>query len=348
MQHYYHSVRLDMDKCKGCTTCLKRCPTEAIRIRNNRASILNERCIDCGECIKVCANHAKVAVTDPLESIKRFKYPIALPAPTLYAQFQGVHQPEPIIASLFRLGFVDVFEVARAAEIVSYAISRAMREEDHPKPVISSACPAILRLIQVSFPALLDNVIDFVSPMEAAAKIAKEEYAQKHGVDKADVGVFFITPCAAKMTAIRNPLGHSTSAVNWREINYRKEPGQLVRDSLAHVAMGADAVCYFQWRQSKAGAEKFHSAMVPHAGEDSAVFRDVCELGADLNKLSDEGILGSRLAKSRVAVVFDYESEWATEHTATPTQHVHHVDEPLAWFRALADQGVTADVVPEP
>lgn len=141
-------------------------------------------------------------------------------------------------------------------------------------------------------------------------------------------------------------MEHSTSAVNWREINYRKEHGQLVRDSLAHVAMGADAVCYFQWRQSKAGAEKFHSAMVPHAGEDSAVFRDVCELGADLNKLSDEGILGSRLAKSRVAVVFDYESEWATEHTATPTQHVHHVDEPLAWFRALADQGVTADVVP--
>ena len=141
-------------------------------------------------------------------------------------------------------------------------------------------------------------------------------------------------------------MEHSTSAVNWREINYRKEPGQLVRDSLAHVAMGADAVCYFQWRQSKAGAEKFHSAMVPHAGEDSAVFRDVCELGADLNKLSDEGILGSRLAKSRVAVVFDYESEWATEHTATPTQHVHHVDETLAWFRALADQGVTADVVP--
>ena len=214
MQHYYHSVRLDMDKCKGCTTCLKRCPTEAIRIRNNRASILNERCIDCGECIKVCANHAKVAVTDPLESIKRFKYPIALPAPTLYAQFQGVHQPEPIIASLFRLGFVDVFEVARAAEIVSYAISRAMREEDRPKPVISSACPAILRLIQVSFPALLDNVIDFVSPMEAAAKIAKEEYAQKHGVDKADVGVFFITPCAAKMTAVKSPVGQEKSHVD--------------------------------------------------------------------------------------------------------------------------------------
>ena len=141
-------------------------------------------------------------------------------------------------------------------------------------------------------------------------------------------------------------MEHSTSAVNWRPANYRKEPGQLVRDSLAHVAMGADAVCYFQWRQSKAGAEKFHSAMVPHTGEDSAVFRDVCELGADLNALADNGLLGTKLAKSKVAVVFDYESEWASEHTATPTQKVHHVDEPLQWFRALADHGVTADVVP--
>ena len=141
-------------------------------------------------------------------------------------------------------------------------------------------------------------------------------------------------------------MEHSTSAVNWRPVNYRKEPGQLVRDSLAHVAMGADAVCYFQWRQSKAGAEKFHSAMVPHTGEDSTVFRDVCELGADLNTLADNGLLGTKLAKSKIAVVFDYESEWATEHTATPTQKVHHVDEPLQWFRALADHGVTADVVP--
>ena len=141
-------------------------------------------------------------------------------------------------------------------------------------------------------------------------------------------------------------MENSASAVNWRPINFRKEPGQLVRDALAHLAMGADAICFFQWRQSKAGAEKFHSAMLPHAGEDSQVYRDVCELGADLNKLADEGLLGTRLVKSKVAVVFDYQSQWATEHTATPTQKVHHVTEPFAWFRALADHGVTADVVP--
>ncbi|PST48804.1 beta-galactosidase [Bifidobacterium callitrichos] len=157
---------------------------------------------------------------------------------------------------------------------------------------------------------------------------------------------------AASLTdgvARKNPwflMEHSTSSVNWRPINYRNEPGELVRDSLAHLAMGADAICYFQWRQSKAGAEKWHSAMVPHAGADSQVFRDVCELGADLGKLADEGLLGTKLLKSKVAVVFDYESQWATEHTATPSQNVRHWTEPLDWFRSLADTGVTADVVP--
>ncbi|KAB7788414.1 beta-galactosidase [Bifidobacterium leontopitheci] len=141
-------------------------------------------------------------------------------------------------------------------------------------------------------------------------------------------------------------MEHSTSAVNWRPINYRAEPGSVVRDSLAQVAMGADAICYFQWRQSKAGAEKWHSSMVPHAGADSQIFRDVCELGVDLGRLSEAGVLGTKLDKAKVAVVFDYESEWATEHTATPSQQVRHWTEPLDWFRALADNGITADVVP--
>lgn len=141
-------------------------------------------------------------------------------------------------------------------------------------------------------------------------------------------------------------MEHSTSAVNWRPINYRKEPGQLVRDSLAHLAFGADAICYFQWRQSRAGAEKFHSAMLPHAGKNSQIFSDVCELGEDLRLLSEQGLVGSTLAKSSIAIVYDYQSEWATEHNATPSQEVRHWTEPLDWFRALIDLGVRADVVP--
>ena len=213
-ERYFHSVSLDADKCRGCTNCLKRCPTEAIRIRNNKAVIIAANCIDCGECIRVCPHHAKVAMTDPLSIIDGFEYRIALPAPALYTQFPQIHKSDKIIASLYKLGFDEVFEVARAAEVISYAISRTLINEDRPRPVISSACPAVLRLIQQKYPSLLDNVIDVISPMEAAARIAKEEFSKAHNVPVEKIGAFFISPCAAKLSDVRSPLGIDKSAVD--------------------------------------------------------------------------------------------------------------------------------------
>ena len=126
-QKFFHSVRLDKEKCKGCTNCLKRCPTEAIRVRGGRAHIINERCIDCGECIRVCDYHAKYAQTDPLASINRFKYKIALPAPSLYGQFKHLISASQVLEGLLKLGFDDVFEVAEGADIVTRAIRERMR-----------------------------------------------------------------------------------------------------------------------------------------------------------------------------------------------------------------------------
>ncbi len=213
-QKRFHSVRLEGDKCRGCTNCLKRCPTEAIRVRGGRAHIIDERCIDCGECIRVCGYHAKVAVTDPLSAISKFKYKIALPAPSLYGQFASLKSISQVLNGLKQMGFDDVFEVARGADVVSRAIRDRLKNPDIPRPVISSACPAIVRLIQVRFPDLLDHIVDVRQPMEVAAMIARREFVRKNGVKPEEVGCFFITPCPAKVTAIRNPIGHDESAVD--------------------------------------------------------------------------------------------------------------------------------------
>ncbi len=214
MNKAYHSVRLEKERCMGCTTCLKRCPTEAIRVRDGRAHIIDELCIDCGECIRVCPHHAKVALTDPFDSIQRFPYRIALPAPSLYGQFKSLGSINRALTGLRRLGFDAVFEVARGADVVSRALIERLKRPNVPKPLISAACPAIVRLIQARFPDLIDHVVDIRQPMEVAALMAKREFCQQHGVAPEEVGCFFITPCPAKMTAIRSPIGHEKSALD--------------------------------------------------------------------------------------------------------------------------------------
>ncbi|MYT75715.1 MULTISPECIES: beta-galactosidase [unclassified Streptomyces] len=139
-------------------------------------------------------------------------------------------------------------------------------------------------------------------------------------------------------------MEHSTSAVNWQPVNLPKQPGELARDSLLHVAHGADAVCFFQWRQSRAGAEKYHSAMVPHAGEDSELFRSVVALGRTLERLAP--IAGSEREPARVAVLFDWDSWWAGELDSHPTSRLDYHREALDWYTALFRLGVRADIVP--
>ncbi len=215
MHNYEHSVLLDEDKCTGCTTCLRHCPTEAIRIKDGRAFINNERCIDCGECIRVCPHKAKKAVCGSLDNMKRFKWKIALPAPTLYGQFDNLDDVDYVLNGLLKIGFDDVYEVSKAAELVSGYTRQYLKLEGVIKPAISSACPVVLRLISLRFPSLDEHIIHMLPPMEIAAKLAKEKALAEHPELKPeDVGVCFISPCPAKASYVKNGFAEYASAVD--------------------------------------------------------------------------------------------------------------------------------------
>lgn len=202
---YQHSVSLEVDKCKGCTTCLKRCPTEAIRIRDGHAVIQSDRCIDCGECIRVCPYKAKKAIHDSLSCLSRFRYKVALPAPSLYGQFDRLDNIGYIIRGLKDLGFDDVFEVACAAELVSAYTRLYIKRSDVKKPVISSACPTITRMISMNYPDLCENLMPILPPVDIAAYLARQKAKEEHPeLSDDDIGIIFISPCPAKVSYVKN------------------------------------------------------------------------------------------------------------------------------------------------
>ncbi len=214
MDKFYHSVRLDPELCKGCINCIKRCPTQAIRVRNGKAQINGKFCIDCGECIRVCPHHAKHAVYDKLDVMKRYKYTVALPAPSLYGQFNNLDDVNVVLHALLLMGFDDVFEVSAAAELVSEATREYLTEHRECSPIISTACPSVIRLIRVRFPNLIPHLLPLKPPIEIAAMLAVERAMERTGLKREEIGICFISPCPSKATYVKEPLGSERSEVD--------------------------------------------------------------------------------------------------------------------------------------
>lgn len=241
------TVKLDEDKCKGCITCMRRCPTEAIRVRDGKAHIHYDLCIACGECVRVCPHHAKKPVYDDLSLVNSFKYTIALPSPSLYGQFNNLTDINYVLTGLKRIGFDDVIEVSSGAELVSEATRKILSSGQIKKPAISSACPAIVELISIRFHELMDHLMPVLAPVDVAAKIARKKAKEETGLSDEEIGIFFVSPCPAKVYAVRNELGvnHrlidgvlSQSEVYFKLVdvmNKIKEPENLAKSGIVGI-----------------------------------------------------------------------------------------------------------------
>ncbi len=200
-------VYLDSAKCNGCVNCMKKCPTEAIRVRGGKAAIMYERCIGCGECVRACPNHAKKEFFDTLDGIKAFKYAVAVPSPSLYGQFNNIFNTDYVLTALKKLGFDDVVEGAIGAEYVSAATAEYIKNQHRVrKPVISSACPAVVNLILMRFEHLMDNLSPMQQPEEVTANMARAKAQMETGLDDGDIGVFVITQCAANVMSLKRSV----------------------------------------------------------------------------------------------------------------------------------------------
>ena len=210
---FYHALEIDNGNCIGCSRCMKVCPTEAIRILNGKAAIQEERCIDCGKCHSACPVDAIYIKQDDFKKVHEFPHSIALVPSVFLGQFPDDIRVSRIYAALKDLGFKHVFEVESAAGIYADAKNRYAQKHKDQEPLISSFCPAIVRLIQIRFPSLVENIIPVKAPLDISAMYAIKTLTDS-GIPREEIGIFYVTPCAAKIAAVKNPVGEKRSIID--------------------------------------------------------------------------------------------------------------------------------------
>jgi Na+-translocating ferredoxin:NAD+ oxidoreductase RNF subunit RnfB len=200
-----HGFRIDPDKCDGRMSCMRACPTHAIRVKNGKARLISGLCIDCGSCLGVCEPGAISATTIDFAELNRFKFKVAVASPALFMQFGLRDTPADIGRALLELGFDAVWEYAVDLALIARAIADLVKKWPGPFPLISSSCPVVVRLIQVAYPSLVDHVIPLEAPREIAARELKRRYSRELGLKPEEIAAIYITPCQAKAISILQP-----------------------------------------------------------------------------------------------------------------------------------------------
>jgi Fe-S-cluster-containing hydrogenase component 2 len=205
MIDYAHGFRMHDDACDGCLACMRACPTYAIRVKHGKAHVLSELCIDCGSCLKACTRGAITATTSTLDEIGQFAFKVAVPSPVLFSQFPREVRPEHIVQGLVAAGFDDVWDYSIDLSLGTRAIVDYVERWRGPRPVINMTCPVIIRLIQVSYPRMTEQLVQLQPPREIAGREIKRRYAAERGLAPEQIAAVYVTPCQARTVSIVQP-----------------------------------------------------------------------------------------------------------------------------------------------
>ncbi len=206
-----HGFRINNSRCTGKMECMRACPTRALRVKGGKARLIPERCIDCGQCLTICPSGAISATTLSFRDLQRYKFKVAIPSAVLFSQFPIKNSPLQVSAALLRIGFDAVWDVSVEVEVVNRAIRKLVEEWDGPKPLISSSCPVVVRLVQVSYPTMVNQILPLEVPRELAGRAAKQRYSRELGISPDEVAAIYITPCQAKTISIIQPAEREQS-----------------------------------------------------------------------------------------------------------------------------------------